>query len=64
MNQYFEDYPSISKGLNKLKIITPTDFQQLLLQQTKDMESLIITAPETSGKTVGLLLLSLRKFIN
>lgn len=32
MEEFFADYPSILKGLGKLKIHAPTDFQQLLLE--------------------------------
>lgn len=32
MEEFFGDYPSILKGLGKLKIQVPTDFQQLLLE--------------------------------
>jgi superfamily II DNA/RNA helicase len=62
MQLYFADYPAISAGLKKLKIEMPTDFQQQLLELDGSMDNLIITAPETTGKTVGLLLHALRRF--
>jgi superfamily II DNA/RNA helicase len=64
MDDYFGDYPAIQRGLRKLKISRPTDFQQQLLDVSENMDNLIITAPEASGKTVGLLLHTLRKFSN
>ena len=60
----FKDYQSISKGLDKLKITTPTDFQLQLLEVEGELRNLIITAPEGSGKIVGLVLVAVRRFIN
>jgi hypothetical protein len=31
MGEFFRDYPSVLKGLDKLKLSVPTDFQQQLL---------------------------------
>lgn len=31
ISSYFADYPSILKGLHKLKIVSPTDFQEQIL---------------------------------
>jgi len=62
--EYFSDYPSILRGLKKLKITTPTDFQQQLFEIENDMDNLIVAAPAESGKTIALLLYALRKFIN
>jgi hypothetical protein len=64
MADFFTDYLSVSKGLTKLKITVPTDFQQQLLEIESDLHNLIITAPEDSGKMIGLTLLALKKFIN
>jgi superfamily II DNA/RNA helicase len=52
------------KGLDKLKIHVPTDFQQQLLSIENDIHNVIITAPSESGKTIALVLLSIKKFIN
>jgi len=43
--EYFSDYPSILRGLKKLKITTPTDFQQQLFEIENDMDNLIVAAP-------------------
>lgn len=64
MGEFFKDYPSILKGLDKLKIYAPTDFQQQLLEIESDIHNVIITAPSESGKIIALTLLALRKFIN
>jgi superfamily II DNA/RNA helicase len=47
-----------------LKIQVATDFQQQLLEIETDLHNLIIAAPEGSGKTIALVLLSVKKFIN
>ena len=64
MSQLFSDYPIITQGLRKLDIHTPTDFQHQLLEAADNVDHLIITAPETAGKTVALLLHALRRFTN
>lgn len=61
---YFQDYPSIVRGLGKLKATVATDFQQQLFSLDAALDSLIITAPADSGKTLALLLHALRRFIN
>jgi hypothetical protein len=45
MAEFFGDYPSILKGLDKLKMTVPTDFQQQLLEIESDIHNVIITAP-------------------
>jgi hypothetical protein len=45
MGQLFADYPIISQGLSKLKILNPTDFQQQLFEAADNVDHLIITAP-------------------
>lgn len=64
MVHYFQDYPAIDKGLRKLKIHMPNDFQSQLLDASENMDNLVITAPEGTGKTTALLLHALRKFSN
>lgn len=64
LQDLFKDYQSISKGLDKLKITNPTDFQLQLLEVEGELRNLIITAPEGSGKIVGLTLVAVRRFFN
>ena len=64
MSHFFKDYPAIDRGLRKLKVTLPTDFQLQLFEVSQNMDNLIITAPEGSGKTVGLILHALSKFSN
>ena len=64
MAQLFADYPTINQGLKKLNILNPTDFQQQLFEAADNVDHLIITAPQTAGKTVAVLLHALRRFTN
>ena len=64
MSHYFKDYPAIERGLRKLKLVQPTDFQAQLFEASQHLDNLVVTAPEGSGKTVGLLLHALSKFSN
>ena len=41
-----------------------TDFQQQLLDIENDIHNVIIIAPAESGKTIALILLAIKKFIN
>lgn len=64
MGDYFKDYPAIERGLAKLKVTELTDLQLQLLDVSENMDNLVLTAQETAGKTVGLILHALRKFSN
>ena len=58
------DYAYIAKGLKKMGIQHPTDLQEQILFIPQQIDNLIITAPEGSGKKLTLILLALKKFAN